>query len=112
MLTSIQDGFRSDLKVPKTWNTHLKMVCTNPDIIVHRGNKQEYCAGKLAQIFKSIGGTVVYFGKPYPEIYKFCIMFRVFRKRRFTCMGAQLACFFNIFVCVSFVFVFLRTPRK
>jgi HAD superfamily hydrolase (TIGR01459 family) len=52
--------------------THLKMICTNPDIIVHRGNKQEYCAGKLAQIFKSLGGDVVYFGKPYPEIYKFC----------------------------------------
>ena len=53
--------------------THLKMLCTNPDLIVHRGNKQEYCAGKLAEIFKSINGKVIYFGKPYPEIYKFCM---------------------------------------
>jgi len=52
--------------------TNLKMICTNPDLIVHRGSKQEYCAGKLAEIFKEIGGKVVYFGKPYPEIYKFC----------------------------------------
>ena len=37
----------------------------------------------------------------FSEIYRFCIMFRVFRKRRFTCMGAQLACFF------IFLFVFL-----
>ena len=51
----------------------LKMVCTNPDLIVHRGNKKEYCAGKLAEIFKDLGGQVVYFGKPYPDIYKFCI---------------------------------------
>ena len=53
--------------------THLKMVCTNPDLIVHRGNKKEYCAGTLAHIFKKLGGRVIYFGKPYPDIYNFCI---------------------------------------
>ena len=54
-------------------HTHLKMVCTNPDLIVHRGSRQEYCAGTLAEIFKELGGEVVYFGKPYPDIYNFCI---------------------------------------
>ena len=49
------------------------MICTNPDLIVHRGSRKEYCAGTLAAIFKEIGGEVVYFGKPYPEIYKFCV---------------------------------------
>ncbi len=53
--------------------TKLKMICTNPDLIVHRGQKQEYCAGTIAEIFKQLGGTVIYFGKPYPEIYNFCI---------------------------------------
>ena len=52
---------------------HLKMVCTNPDLIVYRGSKKEYCAGTLAAIFQELGGEVVYFGKPYPEIYKFCV---------------------------------------
>ncbi len=51
---------------------NLKMVCTNPDLVVYRGNKKEYCAGKLAEIFQNLGGQVVYFGKPYPEIYQFC----------------------------------------
>ena len=51
----------------------LKMICTNPDLIVHRGSKKEYCAGTLAEIFKKLGGKVIYFGKPHPEIYKFCI---------------------------------------
>ena len=51
----------------------LKMICTNPDLVVHRGFEQEYCAGTLAQIFKELGGKVIYFGKPHPEIYKFCI---------------------------------------
>ena len=53
--------------------TKLKMICTNPDLVVHRGDKQEYCAGTLAEIFKELGGEVVYFGKPYPDIYNFCI---------------------------------------
>ena len=53
--------------------TQLKMVCTNPDLVVHRGFEQEYCAGTLAEIFKGMGGKVIYFGKPYPEIYKFCV---------------------------------------
>jgi len=52
---------------------HLKMVCTNPDLIVYRGSKKEYCAGTLAEIFKELGGKVIYFGKPYADIYKFCI---------------------------------------
>ena len=53
--------------------TQLKMVCTNPDLVVHRGLEKEYCAGTLAEIFKKLGGKVIYFGKPHPEIYKFCI---------------------------------------
>ena len=54
-------------------HTKLKMICTNPDLIVHRGSKVEYCAGSVAAIFEKLGGKVVYFGKPYPEIYNFCI---------------------------------------
>jgi len=46
-----------------------KLICTNPDLIVHRGNVIEYCAGTIAEIFKSLGGQVVYFGKPYKEVY-------------------------------------------
>ena len=49
------------------------MICTNPDLIVYRGARREYCAGSLAAVFEALGGKVVYFGKPYPEIYKFCI---------------------------------------
>ena len=48
------------------------MICTNPDLVVHRGSSKEYCAGTLAAIFEELGGEVVYFGKPYPEIYNFC----------------------------------------
>ena len=46
-----------------------KMICTNPDLIVDRGSKRELCAGSVATIFEKMGGEVVYFGKPYPEVY-------------------------------------------
>ena len=46
-----------------------KMICTNPDLIVDRGNMRELCAGSIAMVFEKMGGEVVYFGKPYPEVY-------------------------------------------
>ena len=49
-----------------------KLVCTNPDLTVHRGNKEEYCAGYIAKIFEELGGKVIYYGKPHKEIYKMC----------------------------------------
>jgi HAD superfamily hydrolase (TIGR01459 family) len=45
------------------------MICTNPDLIVDRGNKRELCAGSVALIFEKMGGEVIYFGKPFPEVY-------------------------------------------
>ncbi len=53
--------------------TKKKFICTNPDLIVHRGNEEEYCAGKIAEIFENLGGEVVYFGKPHKEIYLSCL---------------------------------------
>jgi HAD superfamily hydrolase (TIGR01459 family) len=52
--------------------TSKKLICTNPDLTVHRGDIEEYCAGSIAKIFESLGGETVYFGKPYKEIYKMC----------------------------------------
>ena len=46
-----------------------KMICTNPDLIVDRGDKRELCAGSVAMVFEKMGGEVIYFGKPYPEVY-------------------------------------------
>ena len=46
-----------------------KMICTNPDLIVDRGNKRELCAGSVALTFEKMGGEVIYFGKPFPEVY-------------------------------------------
>jgi len=55
----------------KLFKKHInkKMICTNPDLIVDRGDERELCAGSVALVFKKMGGEVVYFGKPFPEVY-------------------------------------------
>jgi HAD superfamily hydrolase (TIGR01459 family) len=47
----------------------LPLLCANPDITVHYGEKLLYCAGALAQAYEEMGGTALYFGKPHPPIY-------------------------------------------
>ncbi|HEY3149824.1 MAG TPA: TIGR01459 family HAD-type hydrolase [Dongiaceae bacterium] len=46
------------------------LVCANPDLVVHRGGVEELCAGAIAQRYEALGGPVVWFGKPYPAIYR------------------------------------------
>jgi HAD superfamily hydrolase (TIGR01459 family) len=55
----------------KLFKDHInkKMICTNPDLIVDKGNRRELCAGSVALIFEKMGGEVIYFGKPFPEVY-------------------------------------------
>ena len=50
-------------------HTSKKMICTNPDLIVDRGEEREYCAGSVAKLFEEIKGEVLYFGKPHPPVY-------------------------------------------
>ena len=64
-----------------------KMICTNPDLIVDRGNKRELCAGSVAMVFEKMGGEVVYFGKPYPEVYNQSINNK---NKKILCIGDNL----------------------
>jgi HAD superfamily hydrolase (TIGR01459 family) len=47
----------------------LFMVCGNPDVVVERGPQLVYCAGAIADLYKTMGGEVLYAGKPYRPIY-------------------------------------------
>ena len=68
-------------------NTNKKMICTNPDLIVDRGNKRELCAGSIAMVFEKMGGKVIYFGKPYPEVYNQSIENK---NKKVLCIGDNL----------------------
>ncbi len=75
LCTGLFDEHENDLEYYKKFLSHYtskKLVCTNPDLIVHRGKEEEYCAGYIAKIFEDLGGDVTYYGKPYSEIYKMC----------------------------------------
>jgi HAD superfamily hydrolase (TIGR01459 family) len=72
LCTGLFDDYDDDLNYYKNFfenNIKKIMICTNPDLIVDRGNKREFCAGSIAMIFEKMGGEVIYFGKPYPEVY-------------------------------------------
>ncbi len=47
----------------------LFMVCANPDVVVERGPQLVYCAGAIADLYATMGGEVLYAGKPYWPIY-------------------------------------------
>ena len=47
----------------------LKLLCANPDIVVDRGERREWCAGALAALYSEMGGESLYFGKPHPPVY-------------------------------------------
>jgi HAD superfamily hydrolase (TIGR01459 family) len=48
----------------------LFMVCANPDLVVERGARLVYCAGSVAELYETMGGEVLYAGKPYRPIYE------------------------------------------
>jgi HAD superfamily hydrolase (TIGR01459 family) len=48
----------------------LPFLCANPDIVVQRGDKLIYCAGAIARLYETLGGEVVYYGKPYPAVFE------------------------------------------
>ncbi|MBI5261187.1 MAG: TIGR01459 family HAD-type hydrolase [Bradyrhizobium sp.] len=48
----------------------LTLVCANPDIVVERGDRLIYCAGAIAELYRELGGEVIFYGKPYPPIYE------------------------------------------
>jgi HAD superfamily hydrolase (TIGR01459 family) len=53
---------------------NLELLCANPDIVVRRGDKLVYCAGAIARAYEELGGTVVYFGKPYPPVFELALV--------------------------------------
>ena len=89
LCTGLFDDYEENLDYYKKLlknHTSKKLICTNPDLTVHRGDVEEYCAGSVAKIFESLGGKTIYFGKPHKEIYKMCFS----EKERVIAIGDNL----------------------
>jgi HAD superfamily hydrolase (TIGR01459 family) len=65
------EDYRATLAAMRARN--LFMVCGNPDVVVARGETLVYCAGALADLYRSMGGEVLYAGKPYRPIYEMAV---------------------------------------
>ena len=90
LCTGLFDDYYDDLNYYKELlknKINLKMICTNPDLIVDRGDEREYCAGTIAKIFEKQGGKVEYFGKPYPLVYS---LSAELNNKKVLCIGDNL----------------------
>ena len=91
LCTGLFDNHHTDLKFYEKLlsnQTKKKMICTNPDLVVDRGEIREFCAGTDAKIFEKLGGEVKYFGKPYPEVYEKA--FNNLQGKKVICIGDNL----------------------
>jgi len=73
--------FNDDTDTPETYREMLTlmrqrklfMICGNPDVVVERGDMLVYCAGAIADLYGTLGGEVLYAGKPYRPIYEMAL---------------------------------------
>src|ERR1700742_5245975 len=70
---------------------NLTMVCANPDIIVERGDRLIYCAGAIAELYRDLGGDVIFYGKPHRPAYDRAIELAAQRRGRATPLDRMLA---------------------
>src|SRR5690349_18656695 len=54
----------------KARERNLTFICANPDIVVERGDRLIYCAGAIAELYRELGGVVIFYGKPHRPIYE------------------------------------------
>ncbi len=69
----------------------LTLVCANPDIVVERGDRLIYCAGAIAELYRELGGEVIFYGKPHRPIYLRAMELAAERKGRAIELGRVLA---------------------
>jgi HAD superfamily hydrolase (TIGR01459 family) len=70
---------------------HLTLICANPDIVVERGDRLIYCAGAVAELYRELGGDVIFYGKPHRPIYERAMELATERSGRAMQLGRVLA---------------------
>lgn len=69
----------------------LTLVCANPDIVVERGDRLVYCAGAIAELYRELGGEVIFYGKPHRPIYDRALALAAARRGTATPLDRVLA---------------------
>jgi HAD superfamily hydrolase (TIGR01459 family) len=75
--TGLPDGERDpgeeDAVLRDMLESGARLHCFNPDRIVLRGDRLDACAGAIAERYEAMGGTVLWYGKPYLPVYQRCL---------------------------------------
>ena len=87
--TETPADYRATLLLAKSRG--LPMLCANPDIVVDLGEKRVWCAGALAEDYENMGGSVSYYGKPWPPIYDLARQRLGLEEARILCIGDGIA---------------------
>jgi HAD superfamily hydrolase (TIGR01459 family) len=69
----------------------LPLICANPDIVVERGDRLIYCAGAIAELYRELGGEVIFYGKPHRPIYERAMALAAERRGQPTSLDRVLA---------------------
>jgi HAD superfamily hydrolase (TIGR01459 family) len=65
--------------------------CTNPDLIMLTQSGTSFGAGLIAKEYERMGGSVTWFGKPHPLIYKFALnKIHKIETKKLLCIGDSL----------------------
>jgi len=69
----------------------LPCICTNPDKLMLTKNGIRFGAGRIAELYEQLGGSVQWIGKPYQEVYNYALRYlqRV-SAERILCIGDSL----------------------
>ena len=70
---------------------NLPLICANPDIVVERGDRLIYCAGAVAELYRELGGEVIFYGKPHRPIYERAMALATERRGKPTSLDRVLA---------------------
>ncbi|MBS0531210.1 MAG: TIGR01459 family HAD-type hydrolase [Proteobacteria bacterium] len=70
---------------------NLTLICANPDIVVERGDRLVYCAGAIAELYRELGGDVIFYGKPHRPIYERAMTLAQERRGKATPLNHVLA---------------------
>ncbi|WHA04706.1 TIGR01459 family HAD-type hydrolase [Candidatus Bandiella numerosa] len=75
IITGIVNYFDEAMELAKKAVQYkIPMLCTNPDrSSIKKNGEVVHCPGVIAEKYEELGGEVIYFGKPYKQIYEYAL---------------------------------------
>lgn len=84
-----EEDYRSMMEEARKRN--LTFICANPDMVVERGHRLITCAGAIAELYRSLGGDVIFYGKPHQPIYDRALELAAAKRGKTTPLNRVLA---------------------